>query len=148
MNCSHEHHFENLVLWLLNKAQLNNYPWLWPKRPAMETSVERCSVLDAGELRTLQKKRTAVADQLFFLRAQKIRRKLQSRKRDELGMARRSKREGWPFGSWKVKSLLSTNAPKIKGGSECVYRVCPWRVWVQGIRQRGQELISTPFQRC
>ena len=66
----------------------------------------------AGEVRTLQKRRTAVADQLFFLRAQKILRTLQSRKRDEWGGAERSKREGPPFEFWKVKSLLSTHEPK------------------------------------
>lgn len=57
------------------------------------------------EVRSLQKRRNSVADQLAFLRAQKILRQL-------------------PFGFWKVKILLM-NEQKIKGGYEYVYLVCP-----------------------
>lgn len=49
------------------------------------------------EVRTLQKRRTAVADRLFFLREDS---------------------EAAPFGFWKVKSLL-TNEQR-KGGYRCM----------------------------
>ena len=50
-----------------------------------------------GRVRTLQK-RTATADQLFFLRAQKIMRKCQA--------GRETSGEGLPCAFWKVKSLM------------------------------------------
>lgn len=74
---------------------------MWPQRLAVETLVEkRCwaGCRGHGRVRSLQKRRTARADQLFFLRAQKMLRKLQA--------GREMSREGMPFEFWKVKSLM------------------------------------------
>ena len=34
--------------------------------------------------------------------------------------------------------------PKIKGGSECVYYVCVWRVWGLGARQEPRAHLYPP----
>ena len=67
----------------------------------METLVEkRCwaGCRGQGRVRILQKRRTATADQLFFLRAQKMLRKRQA--------GREMSGEGLPCAFWKVKSLM------------------------------------------